>query len=325
MGFGRNSHVAWTEEPGWGTPVTPPTKWGELISAAPGMIYTREPRPVLRGLDPREGNLYDVKEGAEPTFALEGNYEGMLRLLEHVFGDSSASSSNPDVDTRWEHLFTAKDTIMTGKGLSLYLNTDTDPGGNEEIQIAGVKLNTMRLSGDPTRNLQIEFAGAGKASVDVATTTPVFPAPAHYIAGHQLICEIDDTPRLIDSFEFTFDNGLDLDKRVHGSKNIDEPIRGDANPARVLTGTITMDAVLADLTRLRNDSLFKLEFLHSGPVLESDFYRFDVVLAKCQVTDPPYGLTGPGVIKSVLPFRALLPTSGELIELTVSNTENAVA
>lgn len=323
MGFGRNSHVAWVEEPGWGVPVTPPTKWGELISAAPGVIFQREARPVLRGLDPREGNLYDVKQGAEPTFSLEGNYEGLLRLIEHVFGDGSGATTNPDVDTRFEHLFTAKDTIMSGLGLSLYINTDL--GGNEEIQIAGVKLNTMKLSGDPTRNLQIEFSGAGKSSVDVAATTPVFPSAPLYIAGHQLTCEIDTVPRLIDSFEFTFDNGLDLDKRVHGSKNIDEPIRGDANPARVLTGTLTMDAVLADLTKLRAGTLFQLEFLHTGAVLEMDFYRFNIDLPKCEITGPPYALTGPGILKSVLPFRALLPTSGELITLLVSNTEAAVA
>ena len=319
MGFGRNSHVAWVEEPVWGTAVTPPTKWGELISATPGLIFTREPRPVLRGLDSREGNLYDAKEGAEPTFSLEANYEGMTRLFEHVFGDASAASSSPDVDTRFEHVYTPQETIMAGKGLSLYFNTDL--GGNEEIQIAGVKLNTMRLSGDPTRNLQIEFAGAGKASVDVATTTPVFPAAAQYVAGHQMICKIDATPRLIDSFELTFDNGLDLDKRVHGSKNIDEPIRGDANPARVVTGTITMDAVLADLSKLRAGTLFQLEFLHTGAVLEADFYRLDALIPKCQVTDAPYSITGPGIVKSVLPFRALLPTAGELITLTVSNTE----
>ncbi len=67
--------------------------------------------------------------------------------------------------------------------------------------------------------------------------------------------------------------------------------------------------------------LRQLEFLHTGAVLESDFYRLDVLLPKCQITDPPYSITGPGIVKSVLPFRALLPTSGELITITVSNTE----
>ena len=324
-GFGRNSHVGWVEESAWGTPVTPPTKFAELLSASPNLIYQREPRPVLRGLDPREGNFYDAKQGGEPTFAVEANYEGLLKLFEHLFGDSSGATSNPDVDTRYEHLFTLKDTIMSGKGLSLYVNTDVDPGGNEEIQLAGFKINSLRMSGDPTRNLQLEFSGAIKSSLDTTASTPTFPGIANYVAGHQLVCEIDDTARLIDSFELTIDNGLDIDKRVHGSKNIGEPIRGDGLPARTVSGTITMDAVLADLTKFRAGTLHKLEFLHTGAVLESDFYRFDVVMAKILVTDNPYTVTAPGVIKSTFPFRALLPTSGELITATFSNTESTIA
>ena len=324
-GFGRNSHVGWVEEPAWGTAVTPPTKFAELISASPNLIYQREPRPVLRGLDPREGNFYDAKQGGEPTFAVEANYEGLLRLFEHLFGDASGATSNPDVDTRYEHLFTLKDTIMSGKGLSLYVNTDVDPGGNEEIQLAGFKINSLRMSGDPTRNLQLEFSGAIKASVDVTASTPTFPGITKYVAGHQLVCEIDDVARAINSYELNIDNGLDIDKRIHGSKNIGEPIRGDGNPARTVSGTISMDAVLADLTKLRAGTLFKLEFLHTGAVLEADFYRFDVVMAKCLITDTPYSVSGPGVMKTTLPFRAVLPTSGELITALFSNTETAIA
>lgn len=321
-GFGRNTHVAWAAEPTWGTPITPPTHWAELISATPGLIYQRDPRPVLRGLDPREGNLYDVKEGGEPVFAVEANYEGLLLLFEHLFGDSSGDTQEDEAAVRYSHTFTAKETIMTGKGLTLYLNTDL--GGNEEVQLAGVKLNSMRMSADPTRNLQLEFSGACKASVDVATTTPVWPTAAQCVAGHQGILEIDDTPRAFDSFEFTFDNGLNIDKRIMGSKNIDEPIRGEGHPARSLSGSITMDAQLADLTKLRAGTLFKLEFLHTGPTLGAATYLLNLTLLKCEITDNPYTISGPGVMKTTMPFRALQPTTGELIELLLMNSETTI-
>jgi len=325
-GFGRNTHVGWVQETTWGTPVTPPTKYAEIVSADPALIYERAPRQVLRGLDPVEGNLYDVKQGAEPVVVVEAFYEGMLRLLEHLFGDASGTTAVQEASVRWGHTFVPKATIMTGKGLTLYVNTDVDDGGNEEVQVAGVKINACTFSGAPGRALQMSLACVGKASVDVANNAPTFPTRSLLVAGHQLSCEIDDVVRKIDSFELEFNNGLNIDKRVMGSKNIDEPVRGDDNPPRVIQGTLVMDALLADLTKLRSGTFFKLELLNTGPTLGNLTYGLDITMTKCLVTGPPFNVSTAGVIKSNLPFRAHLPSAGgDAITLLMRNGESAIA
>ena len=324
-GFGRNAKIGWVEEPTWGTPVTPATKWAELISEQIKTIALREPRPVLRGLSMREGNQYDAKQGAAGAFPFEMNYGGMLRLIEHLFGDSSIATVIDEAAVRFSHTATRKDTIMTGKGLSIYVDTDID-ASLPERQYAGWKMDGARITVDPNRNTQVEFRGAGKLMpVDVARQTPTFPLDTLYVAGHQATIEIDDAVRNFDKVEIDIANGLNLDKRIIGSKNIDEPVRGSDQHSFQVTGTIVGDGVLADLTKFRSGTLFKLEVLHKGPTLGTDFFRSDITLLKCEVVDDPFNVTDAGIIKSTIPFRALEPTSGEMIEWLTRNDEASVA
>lgn len=324
MGQGYKSYIGWVEEPSWGTPVAPVTKFAELVSEDLTGIRTRTPRPIIRRLDDvSEGELYDEKHGAEGGFSAEANYEGMLRLFEHLFGDSSVASAVLEAATSWTHTITLKDTIMSGKGLTLNLDTDTDNGSTPVKQVAGYKVNSCVMSFDPTRNAQLQFSGAGKDLLLLASPTPTYPGIANYVAGHALLCEIDDVARSIDTAEITIDNGLDLDKRILGSKNIDEPIRGGAK--RSISGTIAMDAVQADQSKFLAGTLFKLELLHTGPALGANFLRFDLTMPKCEVTEDPVRVESFGVIKSNFRFRALLPTSGERITLAIVNSESVVA
>jgi len=326
MGYGRNAQVGWVQETTWGTPVTPPTKFAEVVTADPGIMYDRKPRQVLRGLDPVEGNLVATLEGAQPTFTIEAFYDGMLRLFEHLFGDASGVTAVQEAVVRWGHTFTPKATVMTGKGLTLYINTDTDDGGNESVQVSGVKLNSLVIKGQPEQAVQLTFSGAGKASVDVVETAPTFSARPNLVGYDQLTCEIDDVVRKIDGYELTFDNGLDLGKRVMGSKNIDQPIRGGDNPPRKITGTLTMDAVLADLTKLRAGTFFKIELLHTGPALGNLTYGMDITMTKCRVTGQPYSVDQAGILKSELAFEACAPSAGgDAITLLIRNNESVIA
>jgi len=321
-GFGRNSHVGWGLENPWGTPVAG-TKWAELVSEKMETIRNRVPRPVVRGLNPREGNLYDALFGAKGSFEIEANYGGMTRLLEHLFGDSSDTVTVVEGGIRWKHTYVQAPTIMSGKGLTLRVNRDVDNGSTPELVVAGFKVNSMKFTMQPDQNMRVEVEGAGKDASLAAASTPAFPAAANYVAGHQFSCEFDDVVRKVDQVELMIDNKLDLEKRVLGSKTIDEPIRSSERPD--ISGTITMDAIQADWSKLDAGTLFKLELLHTGPTLGAGTYRWDFTLLKCLVTGNPFIVENPGVVKATVPFIALEPTSGQIIQLDITNGESAVA
>lgn len=315
-GFGRDSHIGWVEEPTYGTVVTPPTKFEELISEGVEAIRIRTPRPTVRGLDPAEDDLYDEKFGVEGPFNFNINYEGQLRLLEHLFG--AVATVVLEAVISWTHTFTLTDALQSGKGLSIYINLDLD-----EYQCKGCKLSQAVFTFDPKLPATVEFSLVGQDMEGVAASTFVAQANSLYVGGHQLTCEIDDVVRAIDSATLTINNGLDTDKRVLGSKSIVEPVRGDTR--REITGTLKMDALDTDWDKFMLGTLFKLELLHLGPVLGANNFGYDFTALKCQLTSNPVKLEGPQIIKAEWNFRVLKPTSGQMLELAVINAESVVA
>ena len=160
QGFGRNSYVGWDQETTWGTGVAA-AKFAELVSENVETIRQRDARPVVRDLDEREGNLYDTLFGVKGPFTIEANYGGMLRLLEHLFGDSSGSSVATEPGVRTTHTFITKDTLMTGKGLSLHIGRDVDAGSTPTLRAVGYKLNSAKFSMAPDRNaIGFDYNGA---------------------------------------------------------------------------------------------------------------------------------------------------------------------
>ncbi|KKL53089.1 hypothetical protein LCGC14_2278920, partial [marine sediment metagenome] len=242
-GFGRDSHIGWVEEPTYGTVVTPPTKFEELISQNVEGIRIRTPRPTVRGLDTAEDDLYDEKFGVEGPFNFNINYEGQLRLLEHLFG--AVATVVLEAVISWTHTFTLTDALQTGKGLSIYINLDLD-----EYQCKGCKLSQAVFTFDPKLPATVEFSLVGQDMEGVAASTFVAQANSLYVGGHQLTCEIDDVVRAIDSATLTINNGLDIDKRILGSKSIVEPVRGDTR--REITGTLKMDALDTDWDKFQS-------------------------------------------------------------------------
>lgn len=315
-GFGRDSFCGWVQEPTWGTPVTPPTKFAELVSEAVRTIRTRTPRPVFRGVRVSEGDLYDEKFGGEGDLSFELNYDDQLRILEHLLG--AVTTVNEEVAIRWRHEFTLTDALLAGKGLTFYVNR-----GLDEYQHEGCKIAQVRLTFDPRRNAQIEIGLVAQEVTGVAASTPTFPSNSRYLAGHQLVVEIDDVARAVDSCELTIDNALDTDKRVVGSKSIVEPVRGEGKAE--VTGVLTMDALDTDWDGFRAGTLFKLELLHTGPALGAANYAWNVIALKCQTTEDPLRLTGPGIVKAEVAFRVIKPTTGVMLQIDVKNGQAAVA
>jgi len=324
-GFGRNSFVGWAEEGAgtWGTGVAA-TKFAELGSESMKIIRERKPRPVYRGLiDGREGQLYDEKQGAAGSFAIEGNYNGLLKLFEHAFGDSSGVVTVAEGGIRWLTTYSLAQTIMSTKGLSLHINTDVDNGATPQRRYNGFKINTLKFTFDPKRNLLLEVGGAAKDHSDIAAVSPTFPAIANYVAGHQCVVSLDTVATKVDAVELSIDNGLDLDKRILGDKRIDEPIRSD-NQVK-MEGQITKDAVAADMTKFRDGTLFRLDVVCTGPTLGAGNNKLSLIALKCLVTDDPYNVTGPGIVKSKFPFKVLEPVSGQALQLLIENNESAIA
>jgi hypothetical protein len=321
MPFGYNTFIAWVAETVWGTAVTPPTRFAEIVTESLRIIRRREMRQPIRGLDPVEGGLYDALNGGVGGVVMELNYGGFLRAMEHLLGDSSISTTVLEAVISWTHSGTLKDTVMAGEGLTLYKNVDLD-GGTPTMQFAGYKINQMRFAMQPDRNTQVEMIGVAKDEVDVATPAATYPVLANYVAGHQTILKLDDTEREFDTAELLVDNGLVLEKRVMGSKTIAEPKRGASR--RAITGRITMDAVAADLAKFKAGTLLKLELLSTGPVLGANNFRNDFTMPKCLIEEDPIVIPGIGVLQSSFPFRAIKPTSGELFTWDVVNDEETI-
>jgi hypothetical protein len=266
----------------------------------------------------REANFYDEKFGGAGPYAIEANYEGLLRLLEHAFGAVTTTVSEAAI--RWQHAFTlATGELMTGKGISFHVHRDMA----NAFRLLGGKIRELRYTLDPKRNVQLEFDLVGKDIDTLAAVAPTLPGTSLYVAGHQAVIEIDDVARAVDSLELVFSNGLDDDKRVIGSKNIAEPVRGDSR--RSVTGTLVADAADADWTKFNAGTLFKLEALSTGPTLGAGNYRLDIIALKCLVTEEPFQVTGPGLVKATIPFTVVKPTSGSMLDLTVQNAESVVA
>jgi hypothetical protein len=94
---------------------------------------------------------------------------------------------------------------------------------------------------------------------------------------------------------------------------------------RAVTGVLVGDGVLADRTKFDAGTLFKLEIISTGAALGANFYKSTVTMLKCEVTDDPFHVESSGIIKSTIPFRALKPTAGDLIQHDIVNAESAVA
>ncbi len=320
MAGGRATHVGWAEEAVWGTLTTPVTKFGELVGESFSAIRTRTPRPIFRDLDAIEGELYDELDGGGGSFTIEGRYEDQLRLLEHALGIVNTVADMPEVGVH-QHTFTlATGELLVGKGLSVAVFKDLVQASTME----GGKIRSLRMSFDPTRNAQFEWDLIGQNVTEVAEASEVFAAPGTLIAGHQALIEIDDGAVGVDAVEITIDNALDDNKRVLGDKQIIEPTRADR---RVITGSITLDAAQSDYQNFLASTLFKLEVLNTGPTIptKANPFKFEVTLLKCLITDDPVNVSGPGQIKATIPFRALKPTTGDLISIFVQNAEAAVA
>ncbi len=322
-GFGRNSFWGWAQETTWGTPVAA-SKFAEVVADDLRAIRRRARRPTLRSRDAnREDMMYDEFFAGQGGLTGILNYAGMLRLFEHTFGDASVTTAVLEASVRFSHTFIFKDTQMDGKGLTMYCHKDVETGGLPLVRVPGFKINRMIMSFSPERDAQIQIEGGGKDADKVATVTPTFPARTTYVAGHQALVEIDDVARKVDRVEITIDNMLDLEKRVLGDKSPDEPIPGDEQ--RVISGVIECDAQEADLTKYLAGTLFKLEVLHTGPVLGAGNYRLDLTALKCLIDENPFNVRTPGVVKSTIPFICQVPNSGELLTVAFNNNESAVA
>lgn len=323
MGSGRNSFFGWVPETTWGTPVTPPTKFAEIGSDAFAAVRTRPPRETIRGLDPAESDTYDELFGAGGGGVIKANYGGMLRLIEHLFGDSSGATVATEPGVRSTHTFTPKDTPLVGKGLTVYKNTDTDSGSLPCEQYSGYKIVRGTFTFDPRKHFEFEFEGVAKEVAQVAAPTPVYPSIANYIAGHQTIVKIDTVAVATESADWTLDQALRVDKRILGSKNIAEPEHGDSK--RVISGKLTVTAAQAHLAKYLAGTYFQLEIISTGATLGSGNYMFSVTFPKCQLLANPYQVTGPGVLSSVLSWQAHKAAASEICTLVVVNDEAAIA
>jgi len=321
MGFGRNSHVGWVQETTWGTLITPPTKFAEMVSEAVKSIRKREARPVVNNIDDPDDSMYDALFKTEGEFTIELSYIGLLRLWEHLFGDGQSAGASQDTGARFIYTLVPKDWPVSGKGLTLYVRNDVDP----ERQYPGCKITGVTISITPDKRVLATFRVVGKGDVNVVSAnTPTFPAYAQLAGGNQTVVKIDTVARDCESVEIIYNNSVDGERRGVGAKTILEPIQG--SDRRMVSGTLTLAvAAGADLTKYTAGTLFRLDVEMTGAVLGTANWNTNLSFLKCLITDDPYHVENAGVVKSVIPFKALKPVGGAVVTVVINTSESTIA
>ena len=164
---GRGAAIGFALEDTYGTAKSPRTNWRPLISSSLTRTIEKVPRPVLRvgSAGAMRRRHYVQSDGVSGSFSVEGQYNSIGILLEHLLGASSTTGSGP-----YTHVYTIADDVPLG--LTIENNRGT---GTSEI-LEGCRLNsgTIAVSAGGTPNFSttdapILHSHAGSLSWDTKT------------------------------------------------------------------------------------------------------------------------------------------------------------
>ncbi len=304
--FGYNASIGWAEEVTWGTPVARALfmeVMSESMSKAPDFKEAASTRALS------ERRRYEGMSAVGGALEFEMLYEGVDEFLKHLFG---GVASAVDDATAFKHTYTLADALPPGLSIEVYRGDDF--GGTEEAFLyEGCKINAATFTFEPDEPLKVSYEIVAQDESIVALTTVTYPdlSGALLVKGNELSCELGDVATTIDGGELTINNGLLTDKKIMGTKLIDEPVRSSR---RQVTGSITADWVDKTLyNKMINSTEQKIEFILTSPTNIAGSgtpYSMAFTLPVCRFEGETPAVSDPGIIKQVLPFFALSTGTG---------------
>ncbi len=306
--FGYGAAVGWGVESTWGT-LAARTKFAEVISENIKKDVERQESPSTRGLS--ELRRQDFLTSITGSFETEMLYAGYEILLEHLFGGVAGVVIGGSVDG-FTNTYTLTDALPPG--LTIEANRGDSAAGQTALY-EGCKISSATFTFNPNEPVKVTWNIVGQEETFINATAVVYPDYSGILLtkGHHVTCEINTVAQVIDSAEVTFDNGLDVAKRVMGVQTIAEPIR---STRRIVTGTITVDwtdKVLYE--KFINGTAIAIELICTGTDMgndTSDPLRFQITIPSARFSGETPSVSSTGIIKQALPFYGLSTGTGVL-------------
>ena len=168
------------------------------------------------------------------NFSFDGRYSSRFftTLLQHTFGASSSSSSQPDVTTAptaYRHTFTPQDTLPTG--LSVEVSKDVLSHLH-----TGVKVASLSMRMEQNELLEVNATVIGRETTSIAQT------PLTFTDGQLIVCNNvtwtwNGVSQNVIGGEFMIDNPITR-RNFMNSRYTSEPLR---NGKRRVSGSFRVD------------------------------------------------------------------------------------
>jgi len=285
-------------ETDWGDPVEV-TKAIPFVSESFGREIEKHADEVLRGLAGRGASIAGNKMFPF-TIPCKLTYEDLDLLIAIAMGATGSPEANGDLYDNTHALAETLDYFFTAavfKGVSVW-------------EYAGCKIDTMKISGEANKPLDIEFGGAAKdLDLDsIINTAEILQAlDTEDAASKIMFSDLEfkiaaqgdalsgETEKGIKSFELTLNNNMALDQFDNRAQLILEPQR---NGFRAITLTFSVPRYEADTYMDWRDADTPL---HAWLKFTSGNYKFDVHLPNLRVDKAEAPIGGPGLIEQTIP------------------------
>lgn len=301
--YGNKSHVAFAEETTWGTAVTPPTNFIELMEAE-SFTQTRE------RVFPPTGNTRSIYHEVAGMKTATGGFKTMLTyngdellLLKHVMGSVSTGSVN--ADGQYTHTLSFAEALPVG--LTFYANRNSAVYG-KEFQYPGYMLNKCTISQPIGQPASISFEGTGSgAMTEVTATSPTFPAIElatwNHLATSVGTFTLNGATVPCDNLTINIENTLSGVQVLTQNTLADQKADGE----RIVTMTFDTYIVASDpvYALFTGDTEFATVVKWRGALIAGTSYaEFGVTASQCKITEHPGPQGGAGgVIKGSVTIR----------------------
>jgi hypothetical protein len=318
--YGNKSRVAFVPEVTWGTAVTPPTSFVEIVAPESARFVrpkTFIPTGNTRSVRHQVNGKQDTPIGFQTYLSYTGDD---LLLLKHLLGSLSTGAANGD--GQYTHTISLAETLPPG--LTMYFDRNSAVYGKEH-QYPGVVLNKFTIEQALSDVARITYEGMGDGREnEVNATASSFPTLllADWLdLASPGVLTLNGAAVPCDNISISFEQAMAADVYI-----MTQAYRADLKADGERTVTLSFDVFIEATDPLyvlwKADTEFAAVATWSGPVIAGSSYNsFSVSCPKVQITDFQ-GFNGGagGPIKGKVTMRAYASASlNDEISIIVKN------
>jgi hypothetical protein len=306
---GISAQWGFVTESAYGTPVTV-TRFLPIRSESITDSYERiegddiiANAETMRQAQVAAGNV--AFSGGIETFLFNRNI-GLFFL--QTLGGNATTGSGPT----YTHVATPAD--LTGRSMTMQFGR-TDLGGTvRPWTYEGVKVRQMTIGASPGEYATVSMdVVAEDVKTGTALASASYPTGLSRFRGEDLAVTIGGSPVVVRSFEITFANSLDDNRRAVGSNLIREPLRND-----LLSITGSLEIEWTDLTHYNRVAGLTYAALSAAFTSAPDSVTI-ACNARFDQADEP--IAGRGVIYQTLSFTAVGTSDSNTVTVTTINAD----